>query len=237
MVHFHNILVNYFPSGSAGSPMTHCEIKLVPWEEGGCDPNDPKRPCGEIAISGDCVTIGYYKNEELTNSSYSVDQKTGKRWFYTGDIGLATPDGNIRIVDRRKDIIKLSHGEYVSLVKIESQISTNPLVDIVCVLPEKSMQHLHALIIPNRERTKQFLISSKLADDASDIQTLLETPNICAAVSQNIKSNSFKGLNRYETPSEVHVLADIWTPENNHITPTIKIKRNEIAKHYSSLLR
>lgn len=50
-----------------------------------------------------------------------VDER-GMRWFYTGDIGQFHPDGCMEIVDRKKDIVKLQHGEYVSLGKVWSHL-------------------------------------------------------------------------------------------------------------------
>ena len=46
------------------------------------------------------------------------DDEKGMRWFYSGDIGRFHPDGCLEIIDRKKDIVKLQHGEYVSLGKV-----------------------------------------------------------------------------------------------------------------------
>ena len=58
---------------------------------------------------------------------------TGRRWFRTGDIGQVEETGSIRIIDRKKDLVKLQYGEYVSLGKVESVLKTCPLVDNICV--------------------------------------------------------------------------------------------------------
>lgn len=103
---------------------------------------------GEIVVGGPNVTLGYFKNEEKTKESYKVEfenlhslakdrcnwgllimlflfslllwkvDERGMRWFYTGDIGQFHADGCLEIIDRKKDIIKLQHGEYVSLGKV-----------------------------------------------------------------------------------------------------------------------
>lgn len=67
-------------------------------------------------IGGEIVSAGYYKNEELTKECYS--HKDNINWFYTGDIGEIRPNGSLRIIDRKKDLVKLQHGEYVSLGKV-----------------------------------------------------------------------------------------------------------------------
>ena len=57
----------------------------------------------------------------------------GKKWFRTGDVGELWEDGTLRIIDRKKDLVKLQLGEYVSLGKVESQLKTHPLVENICV--------------------------------------------------------------------------------------------------------
>lgn len=101
-------------------------------------------PRGEVVVGGYSVTAGYFNNEEKTNEVYKVCDclyvyfinpltrllvllmltfwskvdETGMRWFYTGDIGRFHPDGCLEIIDRKKDIVKLQHGEYISLGKV-----------------------------------------------------------------------------------------------------------------------
>lgn len=77
---------------------------------------DKPNPRGEIVIGGGCVTAGYFMNDALTSESYR--EEDGERWFYSGDIGEAYPDGSFKIVDRKKDLVKLQFGEYISLGKV-----------------------------------------------------------------------------------------------------------------------
>ena len=81
---------------------------------------DKPYPRGEIIIGGDCVTDGYFKNEALTQEFFKMED--GKRWFFTGDIGEIHPDGVIKLIDRRKDLVKLQYGEYISLGKVKYYI-------------------------------------------------------------------------------------------------------------------
>ncbi|CAI0572135.1 unnamed protein product [Linum tenue] len=114
--------------GRVGNPLPCSYIKLVDWPEGGYLISDSPKPRGEIVIGGPNVTLGYFKNEEKSREVYKVDQK-GMRWFYTGDIGQFHADGCLEIIDRKKDIVKLQHGEYVSLGKIEAALMANSYVD------------------------------------------------------------------------------------------------------------
>merc|ERR1712168_1232525 len=117
--------------GKVGAPMAGMEIKLVNWAEGNYLVADSPRPRGEIIIGGPTVAKGYFKNDKMTAENFF--NEGGKRWFRTGDVGELFEDGTLRIIDRKKDLVKLQLGEYVSLGKVESQLKTNYLVDNICV--------------------------------------------------------------------------------------------------------
>lgn len=105
-----------FSTGRVGAPLSGVPIRLVDWDDGNYHTKDKPNPRGEIVIGGDCVTAGYFKNEQQTRESY-VEER-GQLWFKTGDIGEIFPDGTIKIIDRKKDLVKLQFGEYVSLGKV-----------------------------------------------------------------------------------------------------------------------
>jgi long-chain acyl-CoA synthetase len=102
--------------GRVGPPVPSSYIKLINWEEGNYKVTD-NPPRGEIVVGGPSVTLGYFKNQEKTDEVFKVDERD-LRWFYTGDIGQFHEDGCIEIIDRKKDIVKLQAGEYVSLGKV-----------------------------------------------------------------------------------------------------------------------
>lgn len=109
--------LNDLSYGRVGAPFYGTKIKLMDWPEGDYKTTDKPNPRGEIAVNGIGVTLGYYKLPEMTKEAFITDEK-GQRWFYTGDIGEVFPDGTFKIVDRRKDLIKLQNGEYISLGKV-----------------------------------------------------------------------------------------------------------------------
>ncbi|CAG2121355.1 unnamed protein product, partial [Medioppia subpectinata] len=135
--------------GQVGAPLRGTKIVLEDWEEGGYRATDKPNPRGEIVISSDSISAGYYKLESATEEAYYTDAD-GQRWFRTGDIGEVYPNGNFKIIDRKKDLIKLSFGEYVSLGKIEAELKSNPLVDNICVYGHLYHSYLVALVVPNQ---------------------------------------------------------------------------------------
>ncbi len=115
-------LINQYVTGTVGSVVPCCELRLVNWNEGEYRITDKPYPRGEIYIGGDNIIKGYYNMPEKTKEDFHVID--GIRFFATGDIGEMNIDkGTLRLVDRKKDIVKLSGGEYVSLNKIESVLS------------------------------------------------------------------------------------------------------------------
>ena len=104
-------------TGNVGTPMAGVEIKLVSWPEGNYKVTDQPHPRGEILIGGKMVAKGYFRNAELTEEVFFEDDE-GVRWVRTGDIGEFLPNGSLRIIDRKKDLVKLQAGEYVSLGKV-----------------------------------------------------------------------------------------------------------------------
>ena len=76
--------------------------------------------------------------------------------FRTGDIGELMEDGYVKIIDRKKDLVKLQAGEYVSLGKVESQLKTHPLVDNICVYASPSHTHTVAILVPAKDQIEKF---------------------------------------------------------------------------------
>jgi len=110
--------------GTVGIPAVYNEIRLEEVSEMGYDPLG-ENPAGEICIRGQCMFSGYYKNPELTEEV----MKDG--WFHTGDIGEILPNGVLKIIDRKKNLIKLSQGEYVALEHLENIFGQNSVVQDV----------------------------------------------------------------------------------------------------------
>ena len=79
---------------------------------------------GEILVKGDSIAVGYYMMPEKTKEEFGEDG-----FFHTGDIGQFMSDGSIRIVDRKKNLVKLKGGEYIALENMEMVYGNSPFVD------------------------------------------------------------------------------------------------------------
>ena len=84
---------------------------------------DKPYPRGEICMMGPSIFSGYYKREDKTAEAFDAEG-----WFLTGDVGMVFPNGSVKIIDRSKNIFKLSQGEYIAPEKIEQILNMAPLI-------------------------------------------------------------------------------------------------------------
>ncbi|KAH8489685.1 hypothetical protein H0E87_025058 [Populus deltoides] len=221
--------------GRVGPPLPCCYIKLVSWEEGGYTVADKPMPRGEVVVGGFSVTAGYFNYQEKTNEVYKVDER-GMRWFYTGDIGQFHPDGCLEIIDRKKDIVKLQHGEYISLGKVEAALTLSDYVDNIMVHANPFHNYCVALIVPSRR------ILEKWAQEAGiqhqNFSELCKEDDAVSEVEQSLsKVAKALRLDKFETPAKIKLLPDPWTPESGLVTASLKIKREQLKSKFKDELQ
>ncbi|CAL1362325.1 unnamed protein product [Linum trigynum] len=220
--------------GRVGNPLPCSYIKLVDWPEGGYLITDSPKPRGEIVIGGPNVTLGYFKNEEKSREVYKVDAK-GMRWFYTGDIGQFHADGCLEIIDRKKDIVKLQHGEYVSLGKVEAVLMATSCVDNMMMHADPFHSYTVAVVVPSQPALEEWAAKQGISyTDFSDLCDKKETvQEVQAALVKEAKKAK---LERFEIPTKIKLLSNPWTPETGLVTAALKIKREAIRKAFSEEL-
>lgn len=220
--------------GRVGPPLPCSFVKLIDWKEGGYLTTDSPMPRGEIVIGGPNVTAGYFKNEEKTKEVYKVDER-GMRWFYTGDIGRFYPDGCLEIIDRKKDIVKLQHGEYVSLGKVEAALSTSPYVDNIMVHADPFHSYCVALVTPAPHALESWAQKQGIA--FNDFPDLCQKPEAVKEVHASlVKAAKESRLEKFEIPSKVKLLPETWTPESGLVTAALKLKREVLRKTFTEEL-
>ncbi|AES59833.1 putative long-chain-fatty-acid--CoA ligase [Medicago truncatula] len=216
--------------GRVGPPLPCSFIKLIDWPEGGYLTNDSPMPRGEIVIGGPNVTLGYFKNEEKTKESYKVDEK-GMRWFYTGDIGRFHQDGCLEIVDRKKDIVKLQHGEYVSLGKVEAALIVSPYVDNIMLHADPFHSYCVALVVASQSTLEEW--ASNQGIPYSGFSELCSKEESIKEVHASLVKEAKKvRLEKFEIPAKIKLLSDPWTPESGLVTAALKLKREAVRKTF-----
>merc|ERR1711936_558608 len=217
-------------TGRVGAPPQDVDLKLVNWEEGGYTVNDAEGPRGEIVIGGGHVAKEYYGMPEKTKEDFF--NENGKRWFKTGDVGHMMPDGTIKIVDRKKDLVKLQGGEYVSLGKVESLLKIHPAVENICVCADSSKNYCVALVVPGQEYLNSLAVELNLGNLSRD-NLCVDEEIVASYVSVIGQHGKAQRLGKFEIPRAVFLVSDVWTPESGLLTAAMKLKRKSLEAAFS----
>merc|ERR1712227_884869 len=218
-------------TGRVGAPLQEVDVRLINWDEGGYTVTDQQGPRGEIVVGGSHVAKEYYAMPEKTEEEFFNDN--GKRWFRTGDIGQMMSDGTIKIIDRKKDLVKLQGGEYVSLGKVESLLKTHPAIENICVCGDSSKANMVCLVIPGQAYLDS--LSMKLGKSTATREELCKDVEVIADYIKIINSHgNQQKLRKFEIPRAVFLVNEPWTPESGLITAAMKLKRKTIENVFST---
>ncbi|KAG5878700.1 hypothetical protein JTB14_036607 [Gonioctena quinquepunctata] len=215
--------------GRVGAPKTMSYIKLIDWEEGQYFVSDKPHSRGEIIVGGANVSPGYFKQPEKTKEDFF--DENGIRWFRTGDIGEIHKNGTLQIIDRKKDLVKLQAGEYVSLGKVESQLVTCPVVENICALADSTKNNIVAIIVPHEDNVQA--LAKQIGVEGKNLEELCADPIVTRTVLEEIQNYAKKvNLQKFEVPAVVKLVSDVWTPESGLVTASLKLKRKAIQDFY-----
>jgi long-chain acyl-CoA synthetase len=178
---------------------------------------------GEIMLKTEALFTGYYKNETATQESI----KDG--WFYTGDIGELTPEGYIKITDRKKDIIITSAGKNVAPQKIENMLKLQKHISNAMIVGDKR-KFLIAIISIDREAFFDELESLGI-DGRPPYEEMAQNPKIFEMIEEEIKATN-QDLAQFETIKGFFIASSEFSIENGQLTPSLKLKKKVILKAY-----
>lgn len=220
-------------TGRSGAPSTMSLIRLVNWEEGNYFVNNKPFPQGEVLIGGENVAAGYFEMPEETRESFF--EEDGVNWFRTGDIAEMHNDGSVKIIDRKKDLVKLQHGEYLSLGRIESELKTCQVVENICIYADSTKIYCIALVQPSEKGLKDLAASLGIQGTYGDF---CSNRSIIEAATRLIADyGRRRGLNKFEIPAKISLCEELWTPDSGLVTAAFKIKRKEIQSKYNDVIR
>lgn len=205
--------VNDFRFGTVGKSVFGVEEKIA--------------PDGEILVRGPVVFQGYYRDPEATRQVLTPD-----RWFKTGDIGEFTPDGFLRITDRKKDIIVTAGGKNIAPQNIENILKAVPFISQVMVHGDKR-KYLSALVTLNQEAVEKF--ARKEGIPYRDFGELTRHPKVFSLVKRAIDEKN-RGLASFETIKRFAILENDFSQETGELTPTLKVKRKFVSDKYKGIL-
>ncbi len=198
--------------GTVGRAIPDCEVRLA---------DD-----GEVCCRGPNVFRGYWHDETRTSDAL-VDG-----WLHTGDIGVLEPDGLLRIIDRKKDLIVTSVGEHVSPAALEAALRTIPLIGQAVVVGD-GRPFVAAVVTLDPDAAQSWAESHDLVDRTT--ATLVGEPALVADVGARIDE-----LNeRLAPPSRVRrfaIVTEDWDQTAGLLTPTAKLKRRAVAERYAGVI-
>ena len=181
----------------------------------------------ELLLRGQGLFRGYYKDPEATALAIDADG-----WFHSGDIAEIDSEGFIRITDRKKDIIVTAGGKNISPQNIETMVKALPFISHVMVHGDRR-NYLTALITLDEAEIRDFAAREGIA--ASSPEALASHPEIRRLVEEHIVAVNAR-LAPYETIKRFAILPLDFTEAAGELTPTLKIRRREIARKYGNLL-
>ncbi|KAI8607479.1 hypothetical protein BC830DRAFT_1175280 [Chytriomyces sp. MP71] len=223
--------------GITGAPVTSVEVKLVDVENTSYKSTNMPKPQGEIWVRGPSVMKGYYKQPQLTRETITEDG-----WLMTGDIAEMNEDGTLSIIDRKKNLVKLSNGEYIALEKLESNYKVSKFVQNICVHADSEQSYAVALIQPIEKEIRSTATELNLypgTDIANiDYEELTKRKEIRAAVLDSLKAIAKSiGLKPAEIVGQIYLMHEEWTPQNGLLTAAMKLQRKAIVDKYKPEIR
>lgn len=214
--------VGDFSAGNVGKPPSCSEVKLVAVPEMNYFVTDPI-PKGELCYRGPFIFKGYYKDPEKTSEAIDEDG-----WLHTGDVASFNPEtGKISIIDRKKNIFKLSQGEYVAPENLEIVYINCNWIAQIFVHGDSLKNDLIAIIVPKEDLIMNYFKQKGRPVDYNDkeLQSLI-ADDLFKVAKQN-------RLNGYEYIKAFCLEKDPFTIENDLLTPTFKLKRHQARLHYA----
>lgn len=201
-----------FKIGTVGRPIPETEVKIA--ED------------GEILVKGPQVMIGYYKDKEKT------DEVLKNGYFHTGDIGEIDSDGFLKITDRKKEMFKTSGGKYIAPQIIENTMKQSRFIEQIMVIGEGQRMPA-ALIQPNFEFIEEWA-QRKHINIGKTTSEISKNEEVIKRIQEEIDFHNEK-FGKWEKIKKFELTPEVWSIEDEHLTPTMKLKRRVIKEKYKNL--
>jgi long-chain acyl-CoA synthetase len=204
------------PVGTVGVPYPGTEVRLA---------DD-----GEILIRGDVVFRGYFKNDEATREAIDPDG-----WLHTGDIGRWDdgPAGReLRIIDRKKDIMITAGGKNITPSEIENALRCSPYIKEAVVIADRR-RFVSALIQIEYESTSKWAEEQGLV--YTNFRSLVELEAVRKLIQHEVDSVNSK-MPQVQQVRKFHLLTKELDHDDGEVTATMKVRRKSIAEKYSTVI-
>jgi long-chain acyl-CoA synthetase len=178
---------------------------------------------GEILVRGGNVMVGYYRDPEKTAETIDSDG-----WVHSGDIGQLDPDGQFRIVDRKKELIISSAGKNISPLNLEALAKSSPIIGQAVAIGD-GRQFISVLLVLDPQVAPAWAKAHGV--QAASLVELAEQPVVVDEVRRAL-TQANTHVSRVEQFKRFTILGTEWSPESEELTPTMKLKRRVIHSKY-----
>ena len=207
-----NIMTSsHFKLGSVGKPIENVKVKIA---------ND-----GEILVKGPNVMLGYYKDPKKTKQAI-VDG-----YYYTGDVGILE-DRFLKIIDRKKEMFKTYSGDYVAPQIIENLMKQSRFIEQIMVVGEGEKMPC-ALVQPDFSFVREWMKIEGLKRSANQLEISNNT-KVKEKILEEVQILSSSLIKEVQI-KRIALTPDIWSIQEGHLTPTMKLKRKNILQRYKLL--
>ncbi|WP_433548030.1 AMP-dependent synthetase/ligase [Streptomyces sp. CA-294286] len=179
---------------------------------------------GEVLLHGEHIFTGYWNNPSATAEALTDG------WFHTGDIGTLDEDGYLAITGRKKEIIVTAGGKNVAPAVIEDRIRAHALV-AECMVVGDGRPFVGALVTIDEEFLGRWAEEHGKPADSTAV-TLRDDADLLATVQRAVDDGN-AAVSKAESVRKFRILPAQFTEEAGHITPSLKLKRNVVAKEFA----
>jgi long-chain acyl-CoA synthetase len=205
-------LPNAMKVGTVGRPITGQSVRIA---------DD-----GEILLKGRNIFRGYWHNDQATTEALESDG-----WFHTGDIGEIDDDGYLKITGRKKELIVTAGGKNVSPAVLEDRLRAHALISQAMVVGD-NQPFIACLITIDPEAFPDWKKANAKPDEAT-VDDLREDGDLVTTI-QAAVDDANKAVSHAESIRKFRILPVDFTEEGGQLTPTLKLKRNVVAKEFAS---
>ena len=178
---------------------------------------------GELQLKGDMVFAGYYKNAEATASSI-IDG-----WLHTGDV-VREEQGQIKIVDRLKDIMITAGGKNLTPSEIENTMKGSPFIK-ECIIVAEARKLVGALVMIDYETVGKWAEARRIP--FTHFRSLVEHPEVRSLIDAEINQGNQR-LAQVSQIRKFHLLTKELDHDDGEVTATMKVRRASIYKTYAA---
>lgn len=203
---------NKFKIGTVGKVIDGVEVKIA--ED------------GEILCKGPNVMMGYYKEEKMTKEVMSGD------YFHTGDIGEIDSEGFLKITDRKKEMFKTSGGKYIAPAVIENQMKQSLFIEQIMVVGSGRRMPT-AVIQPNVDHVIEWLKEKGI--ECNSLSKAIQETILKDEILKDVENHN-QNFGSWEQIKKIELTPDVWSIDDGHLTPTMKLKRKVVTEKYKDLI-